>query len=36
MILTDTYYVKNLLRVASEKIPLQAAKSKYMCPKVGN
>ena len=36
MIFTDTYFVGDLSKAASENISFELAKSKYICPKVGN
>ena len=36
MIFTDTYFVGDLAKAASENISFQPAKTKYISPKVGN
>ena len=36
MIFTDIYFVGDLPKAASDNISFQLAKSKYICPKVGN
>ena len=36
MIFTDTYFVEDLSKAASENISFQLAKSQYTCLKVGN
>ena len=36
MIFTDTYFVGDLSKAASENISFELAKNKDICPKVGN
>ena len=36
MIVMEVYFVEELLKAAPENISFRPAKSKYICPKVGN